>query len=69
MKVAESVIVSVDFSHGKESGILIVGRQTGGTVTIVNAFQGEEAEELYKKLITPPLKRALSDFNKKKVGE
>lgn len=53
MKAAESVIVSVDFSHGVDKGILLVGRQKKGVVTIINAFQGEEAEELYKKLITP----------------
>lgn len=45
-----SVIVSWDFSHGKDVGILLVGKQTNGRVDVVNAFQGAEAEELYRKL-------------------
>lgn len=45
-----SVIVSWDFSHGKDVNVLLVGKQTNGRVDIVNAFQGEEAEELYKRL-------------------
>lgn len=45
-------IVSWDFTHGTDVGVLIVGEQKNGNVTIVNAFQGEEAEEIYKKLST-----------------
>ncbi|MBS6180536.1 MAG: hypothetical protein KH921_07085 [Erysipelotrichaceae bacterium] len=45
-----SVIVSWDFTHGKDVGVLLVGKQTNGRVDIVNTFQGAEAEELYKKL-------------------
>lgn len=52
MKSSGSVIVSWDFSHGQDVGVLIVGEQKRGKVEIVNAFQGEEAEELYKKLTT-----------------
>lgn len=44
-------IVSWDFSD-EDVGVLIVGKQTKGKVEIVNAFQGEEAYELYKKLST-----------------
>jgi hypothetical protein len=44
-------IVSWDFSD-EDSGVLIVGKQTKGTMEIVNAFQDEEAYELYKKLST-----------------
>lgn len=53
MKSSGSVIVSWDFSNGKDVGVLIVGRQTKGTVEIINAFQGKEAEELYLRLTTP----------------
>lgn len=49
--VAESVIVSVDFSHGRDVGVLIVGRQTKNKVDIVNALQGDEAWELWQRLI------------------
>lgn len=47
-----SVIVSWDFLHGKDHSILLVGKQVDGRVDIVNAFQGEEAEELRRKLMT-----------------
>ena len=47
-----SYIVSWDFSHGKDVGVLLVGRQTNGKIDIVNAFQDKEAEEIYKKLST-----------------
>lgn len=50
MKDVGSVIVSWDFSHGKDVGILIVGVQEKGEVIIINAFQGEGAKELYQKL-------------------
>lgn len=52
MNSAGSVIVSWDFSNGRDVSILLVGRQVNGRVDIVNAFQGEEAVELYKKLTT-----------------
>lgn len=47
-----SVIVSWDLSNGRDNSILLVGKQVNGHVYIVNAFQGEEAVELYKKLTT-----------------
>ena len=45
-------IVSWDFSRGDGKGVLIVGEQTKGMMNIVNAFAGEEAHEIYKKLST-----------------
>ena len=52
MKVNESLIVGVDFTNGEDVGVLIVGRKRPNqSVNIINAFQGKEAEELYKKLI------------------
>lgn len=51
--ISGSVIVSWDFTHGKDVGVLCVGEQTNGHVTIVNVFQGEEADDLCKKLIIP----------------
>lgn len=50
MKSTDSVIVSWDLSHGKDVGVLLVGKQLNGRVEIINAFQGEEAYELYRKL-------------------
>ena len=34
MKSTDSVIVSWDFSHGKDAGVLIVGRQQKGRVEL-----------------------------------
>lgn len=48
--MAESVIVSVDFTN-KDTGVLIVGKQDKGKVEVINAFQGEEAQKLWKRLI------------------
>ena len=47
-----AIIVSWDFSHGKDLGVLIIGKQENGHIEIVNAFQGEEAKDLYNRLIT-----------------
>ena len=48
-------IVSWDFSNGDENAIMLVGNRVDGKMTIVNAFQGDEAVELYKKLSTSTL--------------
>lgn len=46
-----ALIVSWDFSHGAD--ILLVGRKMPKKdVEIINAFQGEEAHEIYDKLTT-----------------
>lgn len=59
-KVNECLLVSVEFTQGENAGVLIVGRQKNGKVDIVNAFQGQEAIDIYKKLIT---------VNKKEVNQ
>lgn len=45
-----SVIVSWDFSHGLDKDILLVGKQENGVVTVINAYQGQEARDIHKKL-------------------
>lgn len=50
-RINESLIIGVDFSN-RDDGVLIVGRQKNGKVTIINAFQGKEAFDIYEKLIT-----------------
>ena len=48
----DSVIVSVNFTHGDDNSVLIVGHRTENGITdIYNAIQGKEAEELYYKLL------------------
>lgn len=52
-KTSGSVIVSWDFSGDKDTGVLLVGEKTPGeNARIINAFCGEEAFKLYKKLTT-----------------
>ena len=52
MKTNESLLVGVDFTNDEDSSVLIVGRKRPNqSVDIINAFQGKEAEELYKKLV------------------
>jgi hypothetical protein len=49
----DNLIIGFDFSQGKDVGVLIVGRKRlNQTVEIVNAFQGKEAEDIYKRLTT-----------------
>lgn len=51
-KNACSIIVSADFSKGDDKAVLIIGEQNNGKVDIVNAFQGIEAIETWRKLVT-----------------
>lgn len=50
-RINESLIIGVDFSE-RDDGVLIVGRQKNGEVTIINAFHGKEVFDIYEKLIT-----------------
>ena len=53
MKAVDSVIVSVDFSNGKDKGVLLVGRKLPGhSVEVINAFSGKEAEKMWDHLVT-----------------
>lgn len=55
--MVDSILVSVDFSNKDGTGVLIVGRKRmNQSVEIINAFQGDEARELYEKLITKKTK-------------
>ena len=48
-----SLIIGYDISHTSDNKVLVIGKRgPSGSVEIVNAFQGDEAEELYNKLIT-----------------
>ena len=56
-KTSDSLIVGFDSSAGKDGTVLIVGRKKPReAVDVINAFNGEEALELYKKLVTPKAK-------------
>ena len=50
--LSDTILVSISFSD-KDTGVLIVGRKRKNqSIEIVNAFKGDEALELYKKLVT-----------------
>ena len=51
-KITDCILVSVDFTK-EGTGALIVGRKNARqNPDIINAFQGQEAWDLYQKLIT-----------------
>ena len=50
--LSDTLLVSISFSD-KDTGVLVVGRKRKNqSIEIVNAFQGDEALELYKTLVT-----------------
>lgn len=48
----DTLLVGFDFTHGEEHKVLIVGKKQGKMLTIVNAFEGAKAEEIFKLLTT-----------------
>ena len=50
--LSDTLLVSISFSD-KDTGVLVVGRKRKNqSIDIINAFQGEEALDLYKRLVT-----------------
>lgn len=53
MLTTETLMVGVNlYSDNEGTPTLVVGKKKGAGVEIINAFQGEEAVEIYNKLIT-----------------
>lgn len=51
--VTATILVGYDYDAEKDNAVLIVGKsEPCKPIEIINAFQGEEATALYKKLIT-----------------
>lgn len=51
MRTTSSIIVSYDASENEDEPILLVGKKNPNeTIKIINAFQGKEARDLWKKL-------------------
>lgn len=51
--VSGSFVVGYNINLGTHAGVVIVGQKMSNeTIKIINAFQDEDAEEFYKKLIT-----------------
>lgn len=46
-------LVSYDFTNGKDKNIMLIAQKdTKGETIVINGFQGQEAEELFRKLTT-----------------
>ena len=45
-----SLVVGYDFTD-KDTGVLIIGNQENGKVTVINAFQDKEAVDIFNKLV------------------
>ena len=53
MDITSSVIVAFDYKADKDHAILLVGQKNPKIdISIINAFEGEEAKELWEKLTT-----------------
>lgn len=51
--MVDSILIGVDISNKDSTAVLTVGRKRmNQSVEIINAFQGDEARELYEKLVT-----------------
>ena len=48
----EVLLVNFDLTHGPENRLCIVGKKDGKAITIVNAFQGQKAEDIFRLLTT-----------------
>ena len=49
---SEVLLVSFDFTHGPDNKICIVGKKDGKAITIVNAFGGQKAVDIFNLLTT-----------------
>lgn len=53
MLTTETLMVAINlYTKNEGTPVLVVGKKEGAGVKIINAIQGEEAVELYNKLIT-----------------
>lgn len=51
--MTDTVIISIDWNDETNTGVLVVGiKRVNKSVDIINAFSGDEAKELYQRLIT-----------------
>ena len=53
-KTSGCLLVGYDFSN-EGNGVLIVGVQEKGKNDVYNAFSGDEAKEIFEKLVGPKL--------------
>lgn len=49
--MSDTILVGFDYNPGKDNAVLIVGKKRpNNSIDIINAFQGDEAKELWEKL-------------------
>ena len=52
-RITNSVVVAFDHDEKRDNAVLIVGQKNAKVdIQIINAFSGDEAKELWKKLTT-----------------
>ena len=52
-KISDTIIVSIEYNNSDGTGVLIVGRKKEKSpIEIINAFSGNEALDIYKKIVT-----------------
>lgn len=62
--INDTILVGFSSLFDGYSPCLIIGRKDPGKpMTVINAFEGKEAIDLYKKLITPKLKEKPNEEN------
>ena len=54
-RMEDMLMIGLDKADGNNIPVLIIGRKNhkSKTIDILNAFEGQEAMELYLKLVTP----------------
>lgn len=58
MDITGAVVAAFDYKSDTDTAVLIVGQKTPNVdIQIINAFEGEEAKELWKKLTTKDEKK------------
>lgn len=51
-KMEDTIVIGIDFSNKNDIKLMVVGRiRMDQSIEIINSFQGDEAIELYKKLV------------------
>lgn len=58
---SEVLLVSFDLTHGLENRLCIVGKKDGKAITIVNAFEGQKAEDIFRLLTTVNMNKEVKE--------
>lgn len=58
---SDVLLVSFDMTHGADNRICIVGKKDGKTITIVNAFEGQKAEDIFRLLTTVNMNKEIKE--------